>query len=98
MFIDVSFFEVEEGKLDGFERDFASIIAHAREAEGNISSELIRLSEERRYAWVERWRTREDHNHFNQILFGMLLPERPDLARFSHRMIERDAEGYVVDS
>ncbi|HET7037667.1 MAG TPA: antibiotic biosynthesis monooxygenase [Thermomicrobiaceae bacterium] len=97
MFVDVSFFEVEEGLGDLFERDFASVVAQAREAEGCISSELVRLDEERRYAWIERWASREEHNHFNQILFGMLLPERPDLARFAHRLFERDAEGYVVE-
>lgn len=97
MFVDVSFFEVEEGQLEQFERDFASIVVHARDAEGCISSELVRLDEERRYAWVERWATREAHNHFNQFLFGMLLPERPDLARYSRRLAERDAEGYVVE-
>ena len=97
MFVDVSFFEVEEGQRDLFEHDFASIVAYAREAEGCVSSELVRLDEERRYAWVERWISREDHNHFNQVLFGLLLPERPDLARFSHRLLDRDAEGYVVE-
>ena len=97
MFVDLSFFEVEEGKRELFEHDFAGIAAHAREAEGFISAELVRLDEELRYCWVERWRSREDHNRFNQLLFGLLLPERPDLARYSRRLTERDAEGYAVE-
>jgi quinol monooxygenase YgiN len=92
----MSFFEVEEGAQAKFEADMAGLIAHARDAFGCLSSELVRLDEERRYAWVERWVSREAHNHFNQILFGQLLPQQPDLLSRAQRLTERDAKGYVV--
>src|SRR5919199_2348832 len=85
VFVDMSFFEVEEGREADFERDFANLIAHARDAEGCISSELVSLDEERRYGWVERWDSRESHNHFNQYLFGYLLPNQLDVLRFARR-------------
>ena len=96
MFLDMSFFEVEEGAQATFEVDMAGIIAHARDAVGCLSSELARLDEERRYVWVERWVSREAHNHFNQILFGQLLPQQPDILRFARRLQSRDATGYIV--
>jgi quinol monooxygenase YgiN len=96
MFIDVSFFEIEEGQQRTFERDFSAIVLRAREANGCISSELVRLDEARHYAWVERWESRESHNAFNEILFGQLLPALPDFGRYATRVVDRDAEGYVV--
>lgn len=96
MFVDLSFFEVEEGHETVFEADMAGIIAHARDAVGCLSSELVRLDEEQRYLWVERWVSREAHNHFNQILFGQLLPQQPDILRVARRLSEREARGYVV--
>lgn len=96
MFIDVSFFEIEEGQQRTFERDFGALVVRSRETAGCISSELVRLDEERRYMWVERWATREAHNGFNEILFGQLLPSLPDFGRYATRVVDRDAEGYVV--
>jgi quinol monooxygenase YgiN len=96
MFIDVSFFEVKEGMGHEFERDFSPVVTRARETEGCLSSELVKLDEENRYVWVERWKDREAHNDFNQILFGQLLPSFPDLLRHATRLVDRDAEGYVV--
>jgi quinol monooxygenase YgiN len=96
MFVDVSFFEVEDGMSHEFERDFAPIVTRAREMDGCLSSELVKLDEENRYIWVERWRDREAHNDFNQILFGQLLPSIPDVLRYAARLVDRDAEGYVV--
>ncbi len=96
MFVDLSFFEVDEGMQPEFEQTFRVLIAAAREAEGCISSELVRLDEELRYVWVERWESREAHNAFNERLFGELLPRLPDFERYAWRMVDRDAEGYVV--
>ncbi|GBD20701.1 hypothetical protein HRbin28_01146 [bacterium HR28] len=96
MFIDLSFFEVDEGMQPEFEQVFRVLIAAAREAEGCVSSELVRLDEEQRYVWVERWVSREAHNAFNQRLFGELLPRLPDFERYARRLVDRDAEGYVV--
>lgn len=96
MFVDVSFFEVEEGMQRVFERDFRTVVERAREMAGCVSSELVKLSEVGRYAWVERWDTREEHNAFNEILFGQLLPSLPDFGRYATRIVDRDAEGYVV--
>lgn len=96
MFIDLTFFEVDEGMQHVFEQAFRVIVQQAREAEGCLSSELVRLDEECRYVWVERWTTREAHNSFNQRLFGDILPRLPDLERVARRLAERDAEGYVV--
>ncbi|GBD16243.1 hypothetical protein HRbin26_01138 [bacterium HR26] len=96
MFVDLSFFEVEEGMQHVFERAFRVLIEQARQADGCLSSELVRLDEDRRYVWVERWSSREAHNRFNQLLFGQLLPRLPDLERYAQRLPDRDAEGYVV--
>ncbi|MDW7981443.1 MAG: antibiotic biosynthesis monooxygenase family protein [Thermomicrobium sp.] len=96
MFIDLSFFEVADGMQPEFERSFRVLIAAARQADGCLSSELVRLDEEQRYVWVERWSSREAHNAFNERLFGELLPRMPDLERYARRLTDRDAEGYVV--
>jgi quinol monooxygenase YgiN len=96
MFIDLSFFEVEEGHQRSFERDFGTIVVQARATTGCISSELVRMDEEYHYVWVERWDTREEHNAFNEILFGQLLPALPDIGHYASRLVERDAEGYAV--
>ncbi|MBX5444877.1 antibiotic biosynthesis monooxygenase [Sphaerobacter sp.] len=97
MFVDISVFEVEEGMQGVFERDFLPVVERARAEQGCLSSELVRLEEERRYAWVERWESREQHNAFNEILFGQILPNLPDIGRYSTRLVEREAEGYVVE-
>lgn len=97
MFVDISFFEIDEGTQRIFERDFGVIVARAGAEEGCLSSDLVRLDEDRRYAWVERWRSQAEHNAFNEILFGELLPRLPDFTRYTTRTVERDAEGYVVD-
>jgi quinol monooxygenase YgiN len=96
MFVDLSYFEVEEGHQRSFERDFGTIVQQARETGGCITSELIRMDEDFHYVWVERWETREEHNSFNEILFGQLLPSLPDIGRYATRLVDRDAEGYVV--
>lgn len=96
MFVDVSFFEVEEGMQRVFERDFRGVVERAAREPGCISSELVKLDEDRHYAWVERWSTREGHKAFNEILFGQLLPAMPDFGRYATRLVDRDAEGYVV--
>ena len=96
MFVDVSFFEVEEGLHHIFERDFAPIVIRALEADGCLSSELVKLDEENRYAWLERWTDREAHNDFNVALFSQLLPSLPDIFRYAVRLEDRDAEGQVV--
>jgi len=96
VFVDVSFFEVEAGHEERYERAFLRVVARAAEAEGCLSSELVRLSEERRYCWVERWRTREAHLEFNEFLFGELLPGIPELQGIVQRLVDRDAEGMVV--
>ncbi len=96
MFIDLSFFEVDEGMQLEFEQLFRVLIAAARDTEGCVSSELVRLDEEQRYVWVERWVSREAHNAFNQRLFGEILPRLPDVERYARRLLDRDAEGYVV--
>ncbi len=96
MFVDLSFFEVEEGMQPEFESAFRVLVAAAREAEGCLSSELVRLEEDRRYVWVERWTSRQAHNAFNERLFAELLPRLPDLERYARRLLDRDAEGYVV--
>lgn len=96
MFIDVSFFEVEEGMQRVFERDFRAVVERAAREPGCLSSELVKLDEDHHYAWVERWTTRESHNAFNEVLFGELLPGLPDFGRYATRLVDRDAEGYVV--
>lgn len=98
MFIDLSFFEIEEGRQADFERAFRLIIAAARDAEGCLSSELVRLDEDQRYVWVERWISREAHNAFNQHLFAEVLPRLRDFEQYSRRLPDRDAEGFVVIS
>ena len=96
MFIDVSFFDVEEGMQRVFERDFRGVVERAAREPGCLSSELVKLDEDHHYAWVERWTSRATHNTFNEILFGQLLPALPDFGRYATRLVERDAEGYVV--
>ncbi len=96
MFVDVSFFEVEEGMSHSFEREFGPIVTRAREADGCVSSELVKLNEDNRYAWLERWTDREAHNDFNVVLFSQILPGLPDIFRYAARIEDRDAEGQVV--
>lgn len=96
MFIDLSHFEIEEGYQRTFEQQFGTIVVRARATPGCISSELVRLDGQRNYIWVERWATREEHDAFNEILFGQLLPSLPDFGRYATRVVDRDAEGYVV--
>lgn len=96
MFVDLSFFEVEEGHQRSFEREFGTIVKRASETNGCVTSELIRMDEDYHYVWVERWENREEHNNFNEILFGQLLPDLPDIGRYASRLVDRDAEGYVV--
>lgn len=96
MFIDLSFFEVEEGHQRSFERDFGTIVVQARATTGCITSELVRMDEDYHYVWVERWDSREEHNAFNEILFGQLLPALPDIGHYASRLVDRDAEGYLV--
>lgn len=96
MFVDVSFFEVEEGTQRRFERDFGQIVSHAGQIAECISSELVKLEDGRTYAWVERWTNVEDHNAFNEVLFAQLLPELPDFGRYATRLVDRDVEGFVV--
>jgi hypothetical protein len=96
MFIDMSFFEVREGQAEPFESALLAVVARAREAEGCVSSDLVRLSEERRYCWVERWATREAHLAFNEYLFGVLLHSIPNLDELATRLIDREAEGVSV--
>lgn len=96
MFLDISIFEVDEDMGPTFERDFRPIVERAQGMPGCLSSELIKLDEVGRYAWVERWASREEHNAFNEVLFGELLPRIPDIGRYARRLVERDAEGYRV--
>jgi Antibiotic biosynthesis monooxygenase len=96
VFVDLSFFEVAEGHEERYERAFAVVVTEAGGTPGCLSSELVRLSEERRYCWVERWESREAHLTFNEFLFGELLPGIPELNNIVTRLVERDAEGTVV--
>jgi hypothetical protein len=96
VFVDLSFFEVAEGHEERYERAFAAVVAEAGAAQGCLSSELVRLSEERYYCWVERWESREAHLAFNEFLFGELLPGIPELNDIVVRRVDRDAEGTVV--
>ena len=96
MFVDLSFFEVSEGHEERYERAFAVVVAEAGAADGCLSSELVRLSEERYYCWVERWESREAHLTFNEFLFGQLLPGIPELNDIVIRRVDRDAEGVLV--
>lgn len=96
VFVDLSFFAVAEGHAEDYEAAFAPIVARAAEAPGCLSSELVRLTEEGRYCWVERWVSREAHLEFNEFLFGELLPGIPQLNDIVTRLVERDAEGMLV--
>lgn len=96
MFMDVSFFEVEPGDEERFELEFGDIVAQARSAAGCLSSELIRLNEERRYCWLERWASRDAHQRFNEFLFDDIIPGHAELIEAVHRLEERDAEGVAV--
>lgn len=97
MFVDMSFFEVESAFCGQFELVYGRITRNALQAEGCISSDLIRLSEVNRYCWVERWESRDAHQRFNEFLFGDLIPGLPDemLDRVT-RLESRDAEGVSV--
>ncbi|MBX6343235.1 MAG: antibiotic biosynthesis monooxygenase [Thermomicrobiaceae bacterium] len=96
MFVDISFFEVEEGMHRHFEQEFGPVVVRARQMPGCLSSELVKLDEPDRYAWVERWETRQAHAAFNEILFGQILPSIPDFGRYATRLVDRDVEGDVV--
>ena len=98
MFVDMSFFEVDDDYAEMFEQVYGDIIRKACDAEGCLSSDLIRLSEINRYCWVERWETRDAHQRFNEFLFGDLIPGLPDeLSEYVTRLESRDAEGHSVD-
>lgn len=98
MFVDMSFFEVDNAYRDQFEQVYGEIIRKALEAEGCLSSDLVRLSEVNRYCWVERWQTRDAHQRYNEFLFGDLIPGLPaELAERVNRLENRDAEGYSTE-
>ena len=94
--MDVSFFEVQPGDEERFELEFGDIVAQASHADGCLSSELIRLNEERRYCWLERWTDREAHQRFNEFLFDDIIPGHAELVEAVRRLEERDAEGIAV--
>jgi quinol monooxygenase YgiN len=94
--MDISFFEVEPGDEERFEREFGDIVAQALAAVGCRSSELIRLNEERRYCWLERWESRDAHQRFNEFLFDDIVPGHAELIDAVRRLEERDAEGVAV--
>ena len=97
MFVDMSFFEVDDAHAEMFEQVYGDITRNARSADGCLSSELVRLSEINRYCWVERWETRDAHQRFNEFLFGDLIPGLPEeLAEYVTRLESRDAEGHLV--
>lgn len=99
MFVDMSFLEVEPEHIARFENVYGEIVRRAAEAEGCISSDLVRLSEINRYCWVERWVSRDAHQQFNEFLFGDIIPGLPeDLMAYVRRLEHRDAEGVVVDN
>ena len=98
MFVDMSFFEVDEAYCDQFEQLYGRITQDALNAEGCISSDLVRLTEVNRYVWVERWESRDAHQQFNEFLFGDLIPGLPDrLNDHVVRLEHRDAEGFKVN-
>jgi hypothetical protein len=97
MFVDLSFFEVAEGEEERFEQAFAAVVAQAREAEGCVTSDFVRLTEERVYCWVERWVSRDAHLRFNEFLFGELLPGIPWMNDVVTRLTSRDAEGVAFN-
>lgn len=98
MFVDMSFFEVDEEYCEQFERIYGRITSNANAAEGCLSSELFRLTEERRYCWVERLVDRDAHQQFNEFLFGDIIPGLPaELNDHVVRLDSRDAEGFQVD-
>ncbi|CAN5145353.1 hypothetical protein BH23CHL1_BH23CHL1_16390 [soil metagenome] len=97
MFVDLTFFEVGEGRAERFEAVYGAIIHNARDAQGCISSDLVRLTEVNRYCWVERWVDRDAHQRFNEFLFGDIIPGLPDdLNDIVTRLDNRDADGVSV--
>lgn len=97
MFVDLTFFEVVGEHIERFEIAYGSIIHEAREAEGCISSDLVRLSEVNRYCWVERWVNRDAHQRFNEFLFGDIIPGLPeDFNDIVTRLDNRDADGVSI--
>jgi quinol monooxygenase YgiN len=99
MFVDMTYFEVDDAYCGQFEELYGEIIRKALDARGCLSSDLIRLSEVNRYCWVERWQTRDDHQRYNEFLFGDLIPGLPeDMQEYVVRLENRDAEGYTVES
>lgn len=98
MFIDMSFFEVDDAHCDQFEQVYGNITRNALEAEGCLSSDLVRLTEINRYCWVERWETRDHHQRYNEFLFGDIIPGLPEqMQEYVVRLENRDAEGYTLD-
>lgn len=98
MFVDMSFFQVDPAWCDQFETLYADVVHQARDAEGCISSDLIRLTEIDRYCWVERWVNRDAHQQFNEFLFGDIVPGLPDeMSHYVVRLENRDAEGVAID-
>lgn len=99
MFVDMSFLEVDPDYTDRFEEIYGEIVRRAAESEGCISSELVRLTEENRYCWVERWVSRDAHQQFNEFLFGDIIPGLPDdMITLVTRLEHRDAEGITIDN
>lgn len=99
MFVDLSFFEVDDSYCEEFERLYGQITKDALDAEGCISSELVRLTEINRYVWVERWASRDHHQRFNEFLFGDIIPGLPDeMNDHVNRLENRDAEGFKVQA
>lgn len=98
MFVDMSFFEVDPDYCGLFEEVYGEVVRNARNAEGCISSDLIRLTEINRYCWVERWSSRDAHQQFNEFLWGDIIPGLPDeMHEFVARLENRDAEGVAID-
>lgn len=98
MFVDMSFFEVDSAYCGQFEQVYGDIVRKALDADGCLSSDLVRLSEVNRYCWVERWQTRDAHQRYNEFLFGDLIPGLPEeLSERVTRLENRDAEGYSID-
>ena len=96
MFIDLTFFEVEAGDEQRFEAEFGDIVLQALRAPGCLSSELVRLNEERRYCWVERWEHRDAPQPFNEFLIDDIIPGHAELIEAVRRLEDRDAEGVAV--
>lgn len=98
MFVDMTFFEVDNTYREQFERLYGQITQQALATEGCISSDLVRLTEVNRYVWVERWTDRDAHQRYNEFLFGDIIPGLPDeLNDHVTRLENRDAEGSSIE-